>query len=71
MRRTFLQLTHVGRKTGQPHDAVAMVLHDEARREAVICAAWGPNTDWVRNLRTGPAKKCSSARTRSRPITGS
>ena len=40
MGRTFLQFAHVGRKTGQPHDAVAMVLrYDEASREAVICAA--------------------------------
>jgi hypothetical protein len=53
---TFLQLTHVGRKTGLPHNAVAMVLrYDEAAHEAVICAAWGPETDWIRNLRAGPA----------------
>jgi deazaflavin-dependent oxidoreductase (nitroreductase family) len=53
---TFLQLTHVGRRTGQPYDTVAMVLHyDEATHEAVICAGWGPETDWIRNLRVGPA----------------
>ena len=56
--RTFLQLTHVGRKTGQSHDAVAMVLrYEETTHEAVICAGWGPETDWVRNLRAGPAAK--------------
>jgi len=56
--RTFLQLTHVGRKTGQPHNAVAMVLgYDEAAHEAIICAAWGPETDWIRNLRAGPAAR--------------
>jgi hypothetical protein len=54
--RTFLQLTHVGRKTGQRHDAVAMVLcYDEAARQAVTCAGWGPETDWIRNLRAAPA----------------
>lgn len=54
--RSFLQFTHVGRKTGQRYDAVAMVLrYDETRREAVICAAWGPRTDWIRNLHAGPA----------------
>jgi deazaflavin-dependent oxidoreductase (nitroreductase family) len=54
--RTFLQLTHVGRKTGLPHNAVAMVLtYDETSREAVTCAAWGPETDWIRNLRASPA----------------
>jgi deazaflavin-dependent oxidoreductase (nitroreductase family) len=48
---TFLQLTHVGRRTGNPHEAVAMVLaYDRSSREAVICAVWGPRTDWVRNL---------------------
>lgn len=53
---TFIEFTHVGRRTGQPHETVAMVLrYDEATREAVICAAWGPETDWLRNLRTGPA----------------
>ena len=37
---TFLQFTHVGRKTGQPHDTVAMVLrHDDPTGEVVICAA--------------------------------
>jgi deazaflavin-dependent oxidoreductase (nitroreductase family) len=54
--RTFLQFTHIGRRTGRPHDAVAMVLgFDEGTRECVICACWGPETDWYRNLRAGPA----------------
>ena len=53
---TFLAFTHTGRKTGQPHDAVAMVLHyDGAAREAVVCAAWGPETDWYRNLQAKAA----------------
>jgi len=56
--RTFLAFTHVGRRTGRPHEAVAMVLrYDAAIREAVICAAWGPQTDWYRNLGASPALK--------------
>jgi deazaflavin-dependent oxidoreductase (nitroreductase family) len=63
MGRGFLEFTHVGRKTGKPHDAVAMVLrYDEAARETVICAAWGPETDWFRNLRAGPALKVQLGR---------
>lgn len=55
---TFLLLVHKGRVTGHPHEAVAMVLRlDPATREAVICSAWGPDTDWVRNLRAGPAMR--------------
>ena len=54
--RTFLEFVHAGRKTGQPYETVAMVLrYDPDAREATICAAWGSGTDWVRNLRAGPA----------------
>jgi deazaflavin-dependent oxidoreductase (nitroreductase family) len=54
--RTFLEFTHTGRRSGKRYDAVAMVLrYDEATRETVICAAWGPETDWYRNLEAGPA----------------
>jgi deazaflavin-dependent oxidoreductase (nitroreductase family) len=53
---TFIAFTHVGRSTGKPHDTVAMVLHyTERTHEAVVCAAWGPHTDWYRNLREAPA----------------
>ena len=61
--RTFLVLTHVGRRTGQPHAAAAMVLaEDRTRGEAVICAVWGPRTDWIRNLRAGPALRVQIGR---------
>jgi deazaflavin-dependent oxidoreductase (nitroreductase family) len=53
---TFLRFTHNGRQTGRPYETVAMVLtFDETSREAVICAAWGPETDWLRNVQAGPA----------------
>jgi deazaflavin-dependent oxidoreductase (nitroreductase family) len=53
---TFLLLVHVGRRTGKPHAMAAMVLrYDRSTGEAVICSAWGPKADWVRNLRANPA----------------
>jgi deazaflavin-dependent oxidoreductase (nitroreductase family) len=56
--RTFLLLVHIGRKTGEAHETVAMVLADDrARGELVICSAWGPDTDWVQNLRAGPSRE--------------
>jgi deazaflavin-dependent oxidoreductase (nitroreductase family) len=59
----FLRLVHVGRRTGRPHSAVAMVLaYDADARRAVICAGWGPNTDWVRNLRARPAVRVDVGR---------
>jgi deazaflavin-dependent oxidoreductase (nitroreductase family) len=53
---TFLVVTHAGRKTGKPHAAAAMTLtYDPGAREAVVCSAWGQNTDWIRNIRARPA----------------
>ena len=50
----FLEFTHLGRKTGNAYDSVAMVLgYDDASGEAVICAGW--DTDWYRNLQAHPA----------------
>lgn len=62
--RTFLMLTHVGRKTGQPHATAAMVLaEDRTTGEVVICSVWGPHTDWIRNLRAHPALQVQVGRT--------
>jgi deazaflavin-dependent oxidoreductase (nitroreductase family) len=56
--RTFLLLVHLGRSTGKPYEIVAMVLGDDTQSgELVICSAWGPDADWVHNLRSGPAKE--------------
>jgi deazaflavin-dependent oxidoreductase (nitroreductase family) len=53
---TFLAFTHVGRKTGRPHQTVAMVLrYDKASGEVSIVSAWGPQTDWYLNLQGHPA----------------
>jgi deazaflavin-dependent oxidoreductase (nitroreductase family) len=66
---TFLEFTHMGRKTGMPHEAVAMVLHhDTETGEAVICAAWGPRTDWYLNLRAHPAVIVRVGRESYRPL---
>jgi deazaflavin-dependent oxidoreductase (nitroreductase family) len=61
--RTFLVLTHVGRRTGRPHEAAAMVLaEDRATGEVVICSVWGPRADWIRNLRAHPALRVQVGR---------
>jgi deazaflavin-dependent oxidoreductase (nitroreductase family) len=60
---TFLLLVHAGRKTGTPYSAVALVLrYDRQTHEAVICAAWGQDTDWVRNIRVRPALRVQIGR---------
>ncbi|HEX5414924.1 MAG TPA: nitroreductase family deazaflavin-dependent oxidoreductase [Chloroflexota bacterium] len=53
---TFLLITHQGRKTGKRRETVAMALtHDPKKKETVVCSAWGPNTEWMRNLHAHPA----------------
>jgi deazaflavin-dependent oxidoreductase (nitroreductase family) len=61
--RTFLVLTHTGRKSGKIRETAAMVLGDDrATGEAVICSVWGENTDWIRNLRSHPALRVQIGR---------
>lgn len=65
---TFLRLVHVGRRSGREHSTVAMVLaFDPVTQEAVICSAWGPEADWIRNLRAGPAVRVDVGSASYRP----
>src|SRR5512135_481026 len=67
--RTFLAFVHVGRKTGKQYETVAMVLYyGPTTRQAVICAGWGPDTDWVRNLQAGPATRVRIGRESYLPL---
>jgi deazaflavin-dependent oxidoreductase (nitroreductase family) len=60
---TFLLLVHAGRKTGKPHSTVAMVLnYDPNTHRAVICSAWGKDTDWIRNIQAHPALRVQIGR---------
>jgi deazaflavin-dependent oxidoreductase (nitroreductase family) len=53
---TFLLIAHQGRKTGKRRETVAMALaYDPHTHRAVVFSAWGPNTEWIRNLRAHPA----------------
>jgi deazaflavin-dependent oxidoreductase (nitroreductase family) len=53
---TFLLITHKGRKSGKHRETVAMALtYDPASQEIVVCSAWGPDAEWIRNLRVHPA----------------
>jgi deazaflavin-dependent oxidoreductase (nitroreductase family) len=53
--RRFLLLTHTGRRTGRRHDTVLEVLrHDAVTDSYVVCAAWGAESQWVRNVEQTP-----------------
>lgn len=67
--RTFLLLVHAGRRTGHAHEMVAMVLRDDrATGEVVIISGWGPDVDWVRNLRARPALRVEVGRDSFTPV---
>jgi deazaflavin-dependent oxidoreductase (nitroreductase family) len=60
---TFVLITHRGRKTGKRRETVAMALtYDPHTQEIVVCSAWGPNTEWIRNLRAHPALQVQAGR---------
>ncbi len=66
---TFLLVIHAGRKTGRVRSTVAQALSwDPATHEVVICSAWGPNTDWLRNIRARPALQIRIGRETFTPV---
>ena len=68
--RTFLEFTHTGRRTGQSHDAVVMVLQfDDATREAVICAAWERGPTGSATSKQAQPSRCSTDVTAMCPST--
>lgn len=68
LRRTFLLIAHQGRKSGRRRETVAMALsYDPDTREVVVCSAWGPDTEWIRNLRAHPALEIQIGRDRYVP----
>ena len=53
---TFLLIAHEGRRTGKRRETIAMALaYDPQTRETVVCSAWGPNSEWMSNLRAHSA----------------
>jgi len=52
----FLLLTHVGRKTGLPHQTVVEVVsHNSTKDRYVIASGWGEKSDWFRNIKKTPS----------------
>jgi deazaflavin-dependent oxidoreductase (nitroreductase family) len=61
----FLYIAHRGRRTGRcRHTVVEVVRLDRAVPEAAVIAAWGPTTQWYRNLEAAPAQEVRIGRRR-------
>jgi deazaflavin-dependent oxidoreductase (nitroreductase family) len=59
----FLLLTHIGRRTGLRRQTVLEIV--EYRREGpevVVVNAFGPDSDWVRNIQAKPAEEVTVGR---------
>ncbi len=63
--RRFLLLEHIGRTTGLPRETVLEVIRRED--DAVfVAAAWGAQSDWLRNVVANPAVRVSTGRLKRR-----
>jgi deazaflavin-dependent oxidoreductase (nitroreductase family) len=52
----FLMVTHIGRKSGQPHQTVIEVVqHKKDTDTYYVVSGWGEKSDWYQNLRKTPS----------------
>ncbi|MCC2309190.1 nitroreductase family deazaflavin-dependent oxidoreductase [Cellulomonas chengniuliangii] len=50
----FVLLTHRGRVTGEPRQAVLEIVEREESGAITVVAGFGPRTDWYRNVQAHP-----------------
>jgi deazaflavin-dependent oxidoreductase (nitroreductase family) len=63
----FLLLTHTGRRSGQPRQAVIEVMrHDTTDDTYIVAAAWGRRSDWFRNIEARPEVSITVRRSTTR-----
>lgn len=67
--RRFMELTHVGRRSGREYRTVLEVINfDGPSREVVVVAGLGRSADWYRNLQAHPPVEVAIGRDRFRPV---
>lgn len=58
----FLELTHIGRKSGEQHQTVLEVVrHDKRSNTFYVVSGWGEKSDWFRNVMANPQVSIRSA----------
>lgn len=68
MGRRFVLVEHTGRKSGKTYQTVLEVVgHSDTTID--VAAAWGPTSDWFRNVSATPSVRVSSGRLRDEPAT--
>jgi deazaflavin-dependent oxidoreductase (nitroreductase family) len=66
----FVMIEHIGRVSGLPRQTVLEVIRRDDD-SIDVAAAWGPKSDWFRNIIADPSVLVSSGRRRSVPATAS
>lgn len=52
----FLMVTHIGRKSGQPHQTVIEVVQYKKDTDTYyVVSGWGEKSDWYQNIRKTPS----------------
>ena len=65
----FLRLTHIGRRSGQPHETVLEVVgRRQAKHEFIVVAGLGRSAQWYRNLQVHEAVQVAIGRERFVPM---
>jgi deazaflavin-dependent oxidoreductase (nitroreductase family) len=61
--RRFLEVTHIGRRSGKERFAVLEVIKiDPTSGESTVASAFGPKADWYQNLQKAPAVRIRQGR---------
>jgi len=64
----FMQLTHVGRRSGKVRRTILVVLHyDPQTQEIKVVSAWNAS-EWYKNIQAVPALKVETGFTRYAPV---
>jgi deazaflavin-dependent oxidoreductase (nitroreductase family) len=66
--KRFMQLTHIGRRSGKVYRSVLAVLRfDEKTHEVLVVSPWG-KSNWYRNIQTTPALEVETGLVRYAPV---
>ena len=61
----LMKITTKGRRTGRPHSVLVDVIgRDQTGDAYYVSAAYGPRSDWVRNIRANPVFRAQVGRRR-------
>ena len=69
MGKRMAMIEHVGRRSGRTYQTVLEVVRYD-NDTIDLAAAWGPKSDWFRNIKANPAVTVSSGRIHQAPATG-